>query len=85
MLCYLGLIIANVLREKNGKRKRAKRTEWVKLWLSNRSQKGAYNNILAELRLQDAENYRRYLRMNTETFEVYFSLALRKSQDVSDT
>ena len=29
----------------------------------------AYHNILQELRLQDEEHFRRYLRMNTDTFE----------------
>ena len=43
---------------------------WVKPWLKRRDEKGAYNNILREIRLDDAESYRRYLRMNTETFEV---------------
>ena len=43
---------------------------WVKPWLKRRDEKGAYNNILSEIRLDDAESYRRYLRMNTETFEV---------------
>jgi hypothetical protein len=41
----------------------------VKNWLAERENKGAYNNIIQELRLDDQENYRRYLRMNTETFE----------------
>ena len=41
----------------------------MKSWLAKRDRKGAYNNILQEIRLDDKENYRRYLRMNTETIE----------------
>ena len=58
------IIIAAVL-----KKKRKKRLVWVKTWLLERDRKGAYNNIIQELRLDDIENYRRYLRMNTDTFE----------------
>ena len=35
-----------------------------------RDTKRAYANILQELRLNDHENYRKYLRMNTDTFQV---------------
>lgn len=60
------IIIAAALTKK---KKRKKRSVWVKTWLLQRDIKGAYNNIIQELRLEDMENYRRYLRMNTETFE----------------
>ena len=50
------------------KKKRVKRTIWVKQWLAAREQQSSYYNILQELRVQDAENYRKYLRMNVETF-----------------
>ena len=61
------LIIANILRSR---KKNKKRKMWVKSWLLRRDEKSAYQNILQELRLEDAENFRRYLRMNRETFEV---------------
>ena len=51
------------------KKKRKKRLGCVKTWLLKRDKKGAYNNIIQELRFEDVENYKRYLRMNTETFE----------------
>ena len=46
------------------------RKMWMKDWLRKRDTKGAYNNILPELRLNDHENFRKYLRMNTETYQV---------------
>ena len=35
-----------------------------------RHEKSAYFNILAELQNSDTEHYRKYLRMNHETFQV---------------
>ena len=40
----------------------------MKDWLLERDTKGAYANILQELLLNDHENFRKYLRMNTDTF-----------------
>ena len=51
-------------------KKRKKRKIWVKEWLRRQETLGAYNNIASELQLQDCYSYRRYLRMNCETFEV---------------
>ena len=42
----------------------------MKLWLKNRLRTSAYQNIFQELRLKDKEEFRQYLRMNTETCEV---------------
>ena len=45
------------------------RSIWAKEWLMQRNSKSVYFNILQELRLQDAENVRKYLHMNTDTFQ----------------
>ena len=42
---------------------------WQKKWLAERNSRSVYHDILQELRVQDAENYRKYLRMNIATFE----------------
>ena len=52
------------------KSERKKRRMWAKTWLRRRDEKSAYNSIIAELRLEDKEHFRYYLRMNTEAFEV---------------
>ena len=52
------------------KRKRKNRKIWTREWLLKRERNSAYNTILAELRLKDVEEFRKYLRMNTESFEV---------------
>ena len=51
------------------KKKRKPRKVWMKSWLINRDTKSAYNTILQEFRLDDRESFRRYLRMNTGTFD----------------
>ena len=42
----------------------------MKDWLHERDTKEAYANILQELRLNDHDNFRKYLRMNLDTFQV---------------
>ena len=71
VLAATGIVLA--LAVKKG-RKRRKRRIWVKTWLSRRDEKGVYNNLLQEMRLEDSESYRRYLRMNTETFETLLNM-----------
>ena len=41
-------------------------------WLIKRDSVSAYNTIFKELHLNDQENFLRYLRMNTEAYEVKF-------------
>ena len=52
------------------KRQRKRRSCWVKEWLNRRNSLSAYQTILSELRLNDRECFRRYLRMNTEVYEL---------------
>ena len=42
----------------------------MKPWLKNRNDKSVCNNIFSELLLTDKEEFRRYLRMNTTSYEV---------------
>ena len=58
--------------EKMSKLKKEKMTclDETKPWLKNRLRKSAYQNIFQELRLKDKEEFRRYLRINTETCQV---------------
>ena len=51
-------------------KKKSRRKIWTRKWLLKRKERGAYNGILNELRLTDKEDFRKYLRMNTSTFEV---------------
>ncbi len=42
----------------------------MKPWLAVRDEKSLYTNLVNELMLADRGDYRRFMRMNTETFEV---------------
>lgn len=45
------------------------RSCWVSPWLKGRREQGAYENLMRELALDDGEAYRRFIRMDTATFE----------------
>ena len=46
-----------------------KRKCWVKAWLAEKH-KSLYHGLVSELLLHDKEEFRIFLRMNTETYEV---------------
>ena len=46
-----------------------KRKCWVKAWLAEK-RKSLYHGLVSELLLHDKEEFRIFLRMNTETYEV---------------
>ncbi|XP_064469905.1 uncharacterized protein LOC135384640 [Ornithodoros turicata] len=51
-----------------------KRRVWVKPWLSRRKAQRCYENLMRELTLEDAESYRSWIPMDTNTFEELLSL-----------
>ena len=57
---------------KEKKKKCMRRSCWMKQWLIKRDSLSAYNTIFKELHLSDQEYFRRYLRMNTEVYEVKY-------------
>ena len=63
------LLLASAARLRRRK-KRKNREEWVSDLLSKREENGAYNQLMAELRVDDSNAFRRYLRMNCSDFEV---------------
>lgn len=60
------LLILEALDELPAKKPRSC---WVHPWLKGRLKKGAYENLMRELVPDDGEAYRRYIRMDTATFE----------------
>ena len=46
---------------------------WAREWVLQRPHKEAYNGILTDLPLTDQEDFRKFLRMNTVTFQVKLS------------
>ena len=57
-------------------KKRKKRSVWIKPWLKNRLRTSAYQNVFQEIRLKDNEEFRRYPRMNTQTYRVKLFICL---------
>ncbi|KAM7293088.1 hypothetical protein ISCGN_026218 [Ixodes scapularis] len=45
------------------------RSKWTSQWLQRAHQQGAYENLMRELALEDSEAYRRWIRMDTGSFE----------------
>ena len=60
------ILIGCALKIKNQR----KRTVWCKDWLQRRDDSGLYTRLVNELKLADRGDYRRFMRMNTSTFEV---------------
>ena len=56
------------LVKQNSKRKR--KIIWIQNWLLKLEKKSVFVDILEELWLQDPKNYKEYLRMNTDPFEI---------------
>ena len=63
VLCAIA--VTAFLNNEVGKKvkKRKKRNEWTKRWLQRRSEKGLYNNLVKELRLEEVAIYTNYLRL----------------------
>ena len=45
------------------------RTEWVKPWLQRRKSRGFYDQLVSELRIEEEDIYKNYLRMKPEHFD----------------
>ena len=61
-----GVVIALVVRRIRSTRSR---TVWVRGWVKNRQQHGAYHQLVRELELGDSASYRNFLRMDVSTFK----------------
>ena len=51
------------------RRRRHKRSRWVRPIFTRRRQQGEYHNLLQQMRLSDPESHFRYLRMSKERFD----------------
>ena len=70
IVCLAASVGAHAAILHSTKSSEKKRRVWVKKWLLERQKKGAYKGIVSDLRLTDPEDFRKFLRMNTETFQV---------------
>ena len=68
IVCLLGVACADAgLFEEEEKRKKSRRV-WTKKWLKRREKKNSYTNLFNELRSEDEDVFRNYLRMTPELF-----------------
>lgn len=56
------------------KRKMKKRECWVRKWIDRRNEFGACSKLVNELRLEDAQQYRNFIRMSAVQFELLLDL-----------
>ena len=66
-------VVAVIILEKQKKRSRKKQKSWVKPWISRRNKHGIYNNLIQELRHEDINEYKRFLKMTPEVFDELLS------------
>ena len=57
------VLIAIVSKKRKRLRKKRQRSVWVKPWLSRRNELGVDSTLLREFRLEDDEEYQKFLRM----------------------
>ncbi|KAG5884741.1 hypothetical protein JTB14_037770 [Gonioctena quinquepunctata] len=58
-----------LIRRQNAKRKVQKRNVWVKPWIGRRTDYGASNIVLKELKKEDPAAYRNILRITGKQFD----------------
>ena len=68
-IAYMSLCSSCTVSMELDAKKKSRRNIWAREWLLKRNERGAYNGILNELRLTDKEDFRKYLRMNTNTLK----------------
>ena len=60
--------VATLIIKRRRKRRR-NRSVWVREWIQSREERGAYHQLLQELRLNDTTSYHNFLRMDAATFD----------------
>jgi hypothetical protein len=53
----------------SNKRKKVKRKYWVKNWVRRRDRQGVYTQLISELQLEDAQQFRNFTRMSAMEFQ----------------
>ena len=71
----MGLLIVaggGLLLSQEDTKERKKRRQCVRPWIRKRDSKEAYYSIINDLKLTGKEDFRKDLRMNTSTFQVFW-------------
>ena len=71
MLLKISFRAVKLLRSRKTKQKqRKKKAFWVRSWFQRRNLLNNYHCILSEFRCENQQNFREYLRISPETFDV---------------
>jgi len=68
------IVIVLYCDDETEKRRRKRRRHWVKPWLQRRDSHGFYSQLLSELRLEEVNIYKNYLRMTPDNFDEVLTL-----------
>ena len=55
--CAAATLIIGILLKRRKRKNRKQRSAWVKPWLKRRNERGVYNTLLQELRLEAKDEY----------------------------
>ena len=77
------IIVAAISKKRKRIRKKRLRSIWVKPWLGRRNDLGVDNTLLREFRLEDSDEYKKFLRVSPENFDELLGPFETPSRDLS--
>jgi hypothetical protein len=83
--CALAATILCLITESEKKKQRRERSMWTRAWISRRIERGAFQLVFNELRLEDPLSFKNYLRMTEQSFMHLLSLVEPKISKESTT
>ena len=72
LICTILVTAASAFQENEVNKKRKRRSIWVRKFIQQRTTNGAHFVTVAALRENDPYSFRRYLRMSSDVYEVFF-------------
>ena len=67
---YVCILCTLILRRRLRRLRVRPRRMWSRAWLQRRRTRSCYNTLLQELRAEDIDEYKNYMRMSKETFNM---------------
>ena len=67
---YVCILCTLILRRRLRRLRVRPRRMWSRAWLQRRRARSCYNTLLQELRVEDIDEYKNYMRMSKETFNM---------------
>ena len=73
-LCIAAAANVIYILAKRLRQRRRNRVVWVRRWILDRSTRGAYHNLMANLRTSDVDGFTNFMRMDPATFDELVAL-----------